>query len=81
MHLPQHADEYRPERPILLAVDQELGDGSRLGFLRDIKTLIHHAATVRCSGGPPGIRTPNLRIKSLVMECWSGSWNVSELRK
>jgi hypothetical protein len=28
--LPQHADEHRPERPVLLAVDQELGEGPRL---------------------------------------------------
>jgi hypothetical protein len=26
--LPQDSDEHRPERPILLAVDQELGHGS-----------------------------------------------------
>jgi hypothetical protein len=25
--LPQHPDQYRPERPVLLAVDQELGEG------------------------------------------------------
>jgi hypothetical protein len=25
--LPQHADEHRPERPVLLAVDQQLGEG------------------------------------------------------
>jgi hypothetical protein len=24
--LPQHPDEHRPERPVLLAVDQEFGD-------------------------------------------------------
>jgi hypothetical protein len=28
--LPQHPDQDRPERPILLAVDQELGEGARL---------------------------------------------------
>jgi hypothetical protein len=27
---PQHADQYRPERPVLLAVDQELSKGARL---------------------------------------------------
>ena len=27
---PQHADEHRPERPILLAVDEELGEGAAL---------------------------------------------------
>jgi hypothetical protein len=26
--LPQHPDEHRPKRPILLAVDQELGEGA-----------------------------------------------------
>ena len=26
----QHPDEHRPERPVLLAVDQELGEGPRL---------------------------------------------------
>ena len=26
--LPQHADQHRPERPILFAVDQELGEGA-----------------------------------------------------
>jgi hypothetical protein len=29
--LPQHPDEHRPERPVLLAVDQELGERARLG--------------------------------------------------
>ena len=28
--LPQHPDEHRPQRPILLAVDQQLGEGARL---------------------------------------------------
>ena len=28
--LPQHPDEHRPERPVLLAVDQELGEGAAL---------------------------------------------------
>jgi hypothetical protein len=28
--LPQHADEHRPQRPVLLAVDQELGEGATL---------------------------------------------------
>jgi len=31
VHLPQHADEHRPKDAILLAVDQELGEGPRLG--------------------------------------------------
>jgi hypothetical protein len=29
-NLPQHPDEHRPQRPILLAVDQELGEGAAL---------------------------------------------------
>jgi len=28
--LPQHPDEHRPERPILLAVDEEFGEGAAL---------------------------------------------------
>ena len=28
LHLPQHPDEHRPEDPILLAVDQDLGEGA-----------------------------------------------------
>jgi hypothetical protein len=28
--LPQHPHEHRPKRPVLLAVDQELGDGAEL---------------------------------------------------
>ena len=30
LRLPQHPDEHRPEGPILLAVDQELGEGAAL---------------------------------------------------
>jgi len=30
MTLPQHPDEHRSECPILLAVDQQLGDGATL---------------------------------------------------
>jgi hypothetical protein len=29
-HLPQHADQYRSEHPILLAVDEKLGEGRDL---------------------------------------------------
>ena len=29
--LPQHPDEHRPERPVLLAVDQQLGERARPG--------------------------------------------------
>jgi hypothetical protein len=28
--LPQHADEHRPKRPVLLAVDQQLGESAAL---------------------------------------------------
>lgn len=32
----QHPDEHRPERPILLAVDQEFGEGPALrGYLQN----------------------------------------------
>jgi hypothetical protein len=31
--LPQHSDQHRPQRPVLLAVDQELGEGA--GLLQD----------------------------------------------
>jgi hypothetical protein len=31
LHLPQHPDEHRPENPIFLAVDQQLGEGAGLG--------------------------------------------------
>ena len=30
--LPQHPDEHRPKRPILLAVDKQFGEGTCLGF-------------------------------------------------
>jgi hypothetical protein len=30
VRLPQHADQHRPERPVLLAVDQQLGEGAAL---------------------------------------------------
>jgi hypothetical protein len=29
--LPQHAEEHRPQRPVLLAVDQQLREGPLLG--------------------------------------------------
>jgi hypothetical protein len=34
--LPQHPDQHRPERPILLAVDQELGEGATLRMAPDL---------------------------------------------
>jgi len=48
--LPQHPDEQRSERPILLAVDQQLGEGSARGS--------------RCAGGwgpSPSTQSPILR--------------------
>jgi hypothetical protein len=30
LRLPQHANQHRPERPVLLAVDQEFGEGATL---------------------------------------------------
>lgn len=32
--LPRHADEHRPERPVLVAVDQQLGEGAGLRVAR-----------------------------------------------
>ena len=32
--LTQHADKHRPQRPILLAVDQQFGQGASRGFAR-----------------------------------------------
>ena len=34
--LPQHPDQHRPRRPILLAVDQELGEGAALGVAPEL---------------------------------------------
>jgi len=34
--LSQHADEYRPQRPILLAVDQQFGEGTALGVAPEL---------------------------------------------
>ena len=34
--LAEHPDEHRPERPILLAVDQELGEGATLGVAPEL---------------------------------------------
>jgi hypothetical protein len=33
--LPQHADEHRPEYPVLLAVDRQLGECPALGWLQN----------------------------------------------
>jgi len=30
LHVPQHPNEHRPERPVLLAIDQQLGEGAAL---------------------------------------------------
>jgi hypothetical protein len=35
LHLPQHPDEHRPQRPVLLAVDQELGEGASRGHVAE----------------------------------------------
>ena len=34
--LPQHPDQHRPERPVLLAVDQQLGECPALGIAPEI---------------------------------------------
>ena len=40
--LPQHPNQYSPERPVLLAVDQELGEGSTISL-----------TALRIRGSPP----------------------------
>ena len=30
LHLPKHPDEHRPQRPVLLAIDQEFREGAVL---------------------------------------------------
>jgi hypothetical protein len=32
----EHPDQHRPERPILLAVDKELGEGAALGVASEL---------------------------------------------
>jgi hypothetical protein len=39
--LPQHPDQHRPERPILLAVDQELGEGAALRVAQELPNPVH----------------------------------------
>ena len=43
----QHPDEHRPKRPILLAVDQELGEGAALAVTSELA-----AARLRRAGAP-----------------------------
>jgi hypothetical protein len=61
--LPQHADEHRPERPILLAVDQELGDRRvRLDSL-DPKTSRHLGQCEFVSETDPAVLKVLLKVK------------------
>ena len=39
--LAQHADEHRPERPILLAVDQQLGEDPALWEAPELTSADH----------------------------------------
>jgi hypothetical protein len=57
--LPQHPDEHRPERPVLLAVDQELGEGTALRVaqdspIRSARCLTRESRSALCSGILPG---------------------------
>jgi ClpX C4-type zinc finger len=38
--LPQHPDQHRPESPILLAVDQQLGEGSHVGRIDTVESRV-----------------------------------------
>ena len=39
-HVPQHADEHRSERPVLLAVDQQLGESAALRVAPELADLV-----------------------------------------
>jgi len=52
---PQHPDEHRPQRPILLAVDQELGEGAGLWVGPELADPVH-AARSRGASGRGGVR-------------------------
>jgi hypothetical protein len=49
LHLPQHPDQHRPERPILLAVDQQFGEGPAAGNSRTRRSA-RHAQSREASG-------------------------------
>ena len=40
LSLPQHPDEHRSERPVLLAVDQQLGEGAALRVAPELADLV-----------------------------------------
>jgi hypothetical protein len=37
--LPQHPDEHRPKRPVVLAIDQEFGEGAALRVAPELTDL------------------------------------------
>jgi hypothetical protein len=39
LHLPQHPDEHRPKRPVVLAIDQEFGEGAALRVAPELTDL------------------------------------------
>jgi hypothetical protein len=51
---PQYPDKHRPERPILLAVDQELGEGTAL----QVASLASLTVRPPVTPGSPGDQTP-----------------------
>jgi hypothetical protein len=67
LRLPQHADQHGPERPILLAVDQQLGECAVCGRLQH--SPIHSAPSMSESirpGEPVGATTMLLEAQDAV---------------
>jgi hypothetical protein len=55
--LPQHPDEHRSKRPVLLAVDQELGEGAGLRVRAEFTDLTGLGPVVRPNrGGQPSAK-------------------------
>jgi hypothetical protein len=64
--LPQHPDEHRSERPVLLAVDQELGEGPTLWVAPELSDPVgpvevgEHEDVEASRGDPPSARLGEL---------------------
>ena len=56
LHLPKHPDQHRPKHPILLAVDQQLGEGAGLG-VRPVRADSVGAVEVSEPEGAEQLRT------------------------
>jgi hypothetical protein len=64
---PQHPDKHRPERPILLAVDQELGEGPALRIAPELADPLGAVEIVwlcRSRSWPVSVKDPGLGIDS-----------------